>query len=153
MIKDLFLHPGNDCEKSSCWSLCKTCLWEIYLNVYLCKKSAYFSDRKCASSTTPKAQKQLQNEWMAETWVQCLKGIRRYFQTPVENWIVGSKEERDTQFGNPWNWHKYQELFFVEILEPPCEQTYWGGSVFFLLSVVNYMSGKPKTLWLDLWSP
>ena len=60
MIKDLFLHPDNDCEKSSCWSLCKTCLWEICLNLYLWK----YSDRKCASSTTPKAQKQLQNEWM-----------------------------------------------------------------------------------------
>ena len=43
--------------------------------------------------------------------------------------------------------------FCLSKLEPPCEQTYWGGSIFFQLSVVYYMSGKPKALWLVLWGP
>ena len=156
MIKDLLLHPDNDCEKSSCWSLCKTCLWEIHISqcifmeifrVFLRSKMRLQYNSQSSKATT---------EWMNgsfKTWAQCLKGIRQYFQTPVENWIVGSKEERDTQFGNPWNWHKYQELFVCRNFRASVWANLMRWLHFFQLSVVNYMSGKPKTLWLDLFGP
>ena len=55
------------------------------------------------------------------------------------------------QFLQGGNFGHFVSYFFLQKVEPSCDQAWWDSPVFFQLSVVYHMFLVPKTLWLDLW--